>query len=79
MEQIVRGYRLEADGPRPDHAWEHQLGSLATEDLLAIKDQVRTLIEQVNLELTPEQMRVGGLLTAAEGLLRQFQQLDSPA
>ena len=65
--------------PRPDQAWEQQLGSLATEDLLAIKDQVRTLIEQVNLELTPEQMRVGGLLTAAEGLLQQFQQLDSPA
>ena len=76
MEQIVRGYRPEADGRCPDEAWEHQLGSLATEDLLAIRDQVRTLMEHVTAELTPEQMRVGGLL-AAEGLLRRFRQPDA--
>ena len=76
--QIVRAYRPEADDPRLDEAWERQLGSLATEDLLAIRGQVQALMESVTAELAPEQVRAGGLC-AAEGLLRRFQPPDSPA
>ena len=76
-EQIVRGYRPEADDPSLDEAWERQLGSLTTEDLLAIRDQVQALMEAVTAQLAPEQVHASGLL-AAEGLLRRFQQPESP-
>ena len=75
-EQIVRGYRPEADDPGLNGAWERQLGSLATEDLLIIRDQVQALMEAVTAQLAPEQVHARGLL-AAERLLRRFQQPDS--
>ena len=75
--QIVGGYCPDADDPGLDEPWERQLGSLATEDLLAIRDQVQALLESVTTQLAPEQARASGLL-AAEGLLRRFQPPDSP-
>ena len=53
MDQIVRGFRGEADDARLDEAWQHQLGNLSTEDLLAIREQVQTLVEQLRAELEP--------------------------
>ena len=75
--QIVGGFCPDADDPGLDEPWERLLGSLATEELLAIRDQVRALMESVTAQLAPEQVRAGGLL-AAEGLLRRFQQPESP-
>ena len=78
MEQIVRGYQAEADDRCPEEAWEHQLASLATEYLVVIRDQVRTLMDHLTAELPPEPFRVDRLLATAEGLLRRFQQPVSP-
>ena len=76
-EQIVGGYRPDADDSGLDEPWERQLGSLATEDLLAIRDQVQALLESVTTQLAPEQVCASGLV-AAEELLRRFQPPDSP-
>ena len=79
IEQIVGGYRPDADDWRVDEAWGRQLGSLATEDLLAIRDQVQTLLEQARAEREPEHLPAGRLPSLAEGLLQRFQQSSSPA